>query len=537
MKRSLINRLLILVAWLTPAAACVYALVLVRRLTDIAGQLTWNADYVSQMAMAESAGSGGLPARAVIIQIGYFWLDLATYLVPAHRLLWEFGPAAMGLATVALVAWSAGRLAGRFAGLLAASLAVAASPLVLSTELAQAYHGSTWFAAAALGAYLCWLMTTGASRGLLVAVSSVVALVVGLATASDPLLIAVGDLPFAAAIVVAWRTAPPATRSPHVVAGAASLVSAAGLAAAASLIERLAGFGSSFPRGLTHVVTPAHLAGNMHQFITGVFEVAGMPHGGSALGLVLGLLLVAGVLVPLAQLVVSVRRPVDQARFAVIAYWSASAVFVAGAFILSDVPADFLENSARYLVSLFFVGAAAVPMWAAASPRRAAALALPAAVLILANAAAVEHDATTGAFEPSFSFALDEPISFLEAHGLTHGYAAYDEASPMSWKSGFALHVYPVTELFVAPGDLCGPPSPGRVCPYAYNSFSSWYEGKGGPTFILVDPYMVRLGQPPPDALDTPTGVYQVGRFRIYVYPDDVASHMGMPERFTRPLI
>jgi hypothetical protein len=43
--------------WLPPAAALVYAFVLVRRLPDIVDQLTWNADYVSVMTLAQTIGS------------------------------------------------------------------------------------------------------------------------------------------------------------------------------------------------------------------------------------------------------------------------------------------------------------------------------------------------------------------------------------------------------------------------------------------------------------------------------------------------
>jgi hypothetical protein len=218
---------------------------------------------------------------------------------------------------------------------------------------------------------------------------------------------------------------------------------------------------------------------------------------------------------------------------AVITFWSASAVSLAATFVFSDVPSDFLENSARYLVPMFYVAIATVPLWAAVNPRRLALIAVPACAFILGNAAAVEHDASTGAFENSFSVQLPEVISFLEQHGLTHGYAAYDEASPITLKSDFRIQVRPVTELFVNDAEKCAQP----ICPYAYNSVSDWYTSGSGLTFILVDPEMVRLGQPPPDTLESPMEVLHVGRFAIYVYADDVAIHMGLPTKFTRPLV
>jgi len=127
------------------------------------------------------------------------------------------------------------------------------------------------------------------------------------------------------------------------------------------LTDRLLGYTSSFPRGLTHFVPPERLSMHIHQLAAGLFEVAGMPHEGSALGVFLGLLLLAGVLLPLVWLVLSIRGSMLAPLLAVIAYWSASAIFLAAAFVFSDVPSDFGENSARYLVSTFFVAIATVP--------------------------------------------------------------------------------------------------------------------------------------------------------------------------------
>jgi hypothetical protein len=100
-------------------------------------------------------------------------------------------------------------------------------------------------------------------------------------------------------------------------------------------------------------------------------------------------------------------------------------------------------------------------------------------------------------------------------------------------KSDFDLLVRPVTEQFLTPDETCAQP----ICPYAYNSVADWYGGGSGPTFILYDAGIPHLGQPPLDTLDPAVNVLHVGRFAIYVYADDVARHMGIPRKFTRPLI
>jgi hypothetical protein len=519
--------------WLPPAAAIVYAFVLVRRLPDIVDQLTWNPDYVSGTTLAQSIGSGGKTGHAIIVQIGYFWFDLAALPLPFHKALWLYGPYAMALMTLGLLTWTAARLGGRFAALLTAALGLAASPLVLSTQAAGAYHGTTWFGTALLAAFLCWLLTSRPGRIAIVAIAVVVALMVGFTTASDPLLGPTGDTPFAAALVLVWLVRRKEVEKRALFTGLGVLGAAALVTVGLVLTDRLLGYTSSFPRGLTHFVPPERLSMHMQQLASGVFEVAGMPHGGSALGGVLGLLLVAGVVLPLTWLVLSVRGSMRAPLVAVVAYWSGSALFLAAAFVFSDVPSDFGENSARYLVSMFFVAVATVPLWAAQDPRRLAAIAVPASVFILGNAVSVEQDASAGSFENPFSLALPDAIAFLEQQGLTRGYAAYDEASPITLKSDFHLLVRPVTEQFLTSDETCAQP----ICPYAYNSVGDWYGGGSGPTFILFDAGIPHLGQPPSDTLDRPVNVLHTGRFAIYVYADDVASHMGIPRKFTRPLL
>lgn len=521
-----------MIRWLPPAAALVYAFVLLRRLPDIVGQLLWNADFVSGMVMAQSAGTTGRSGRAVAIQSGWFWYDLATFHLPSHREVWEYTPFVMAMVALALIAWTAWRLAGPFAGLLAASIGIAASPVVLATQLAQSYHGTTWLGAAVLAAYLGWILSGPMTRSAAIAWSIAVSLVGGYATATDPLLIPAGDVPFVLALIALWRWRHGDLR----LDGLATAAGIAFVSGVAVLANRLAGVGSSYPRGLTHLVPPNHLAGNARQLVSGIFEVAGMPHAGSALGVVLGLLLVGALLAPISWLIASHARGTSPAVLAVTIFWTGSTLSVAAAFLFSDIPADFQQNSSRYLGSMFFAAAATVPLWTAGSKLRSAVVVAPAALFILANASSVDQAAADQSFAPTFTPSLSTTIALLEQHGLNHGYAAYEFAAPITWKTDFALRIYPVTQVFVAPDDQCGPPAPGAICPFAYNSLSDWYRGSDGPTFILVAQGVARLGQPPPPGLDAVVAMYKLGNYSIYVYGDDVASHMGTPRRFTRPL-
>jgi hypothetical protein len=113
-------------------------------------------------------------------------LDLAVLPAPFHKLLWLYAPYAMALLALLLLTWVASRLGGRFAALLTAALGLAASPLVLSTQAAESYHGTTWLGTVLLAAFLAWLLMSRRGRMATMAVGLVVALLVGFATASEP---------------------------------------------------------------------------------------------------------------------------------------------------------------------------------------------------------------------------------------------------------------------------------------------------------------------------------------------------------------
>src|SRR5258708_32461441 len=77
---------------LPAGAALVYVFVLARRLPAGVGQLTWNADYVSVMTLAETIGSDGQTGHAVIVPVGYFWVGLAPRPLPFPTCPWLCAP-------------------------------------------------------------------------------------------------------------------------------------------------------------------------------------------------------------------------------------------------------------------------------------------------------------------------------------------------------------------------------------------------------------------------------------------------------------
>src|SRR5258708_29391829 len=183
----------------------------------------------------------------------------------------------MGLIALALLGWVASRLGGRFGALLTVSVGLAASRLVLLTQAAVSYHGRTWFGTALVAAFLCWLLTNRAGRIATTAVTLVVGLLVGFATASDPLLAPTGDASFAAALLLVWLVRRREVERRALMTGLGGLAAAGLVAAAIVLTDRLLGYTSSFPRGLTHFVPPERVSVHLQQLAGGLFEVAGMP--------------------------------------------------------------------------------------------------------------------------------------------------------------------------------------------------------------------------------------------------------------------
>ena len=78
-----------------------------------------NADISSAPVIGELFPKAPSDASTVL---GYhpwyttLWFELATHWVPFHRQLWEVGPWVAAVAGIVLVAWSAAKVAGRWAG-------------------------------------------------------------------------------------------------------------------------------------------------------------------------------------------------------------------------------------------------------------------------------------------------------------------------------------------------------------------------------------------------------------------------------------
>jgi hypothetical protein len=206
-----------------------------------------------------------------------------------------------------------------------------------------------------------------------------------------------------------------------------------------------------------------------------------------------------------------------------ILYWGLAAAATVAAVWVLELPAPG-GAGVRYLTPAFLAVAAVVPLWAAWIPRREVAVALAATVFCAMSAVALHRVATA---PPSlYQDEGEQVIALLESRGLERGYAGYWSAAPISWNSGGALEVLPVSPCASADG--------GTLCAFVLNRILSQYEPRSGAPSFVVDSSSIPVGAigGAPPALGPPAETLQVGTTMVHVYDYDVAARFGAPIEF-----
>ena len=515
-------------------AAAAYAVLLVPRIAGAGAAALHNSDALNSPLLGDSLGRGGagtiwLPGDTFVNAI---WFDAATRWLPGHRALWAWWPVALAGLTAVLVAVSVRRVAGRLAGWVGLGLGLAAPPIVLLNLLPQNFHVTTF----ANGALLGWFAVVVASGGLrdrrrLLAAALGLGLLTGLDAAADPLLVVTGLAPLlgTAALLRLRERGPGGGRL--LLAGAALTAAAAVAMAATSALTAASGI----------AVLPAegdgvHLAGlgrvgvNLGLAGSGLSRVAvgpllGRTGGpGSAWAWPAALLLLGGAAVGVglgARALVRPggRHPGGVAGRAHVLHWTLTAGFCLGAFLLTTVPAG--ENAVRYLVPLFYAAAALVPLAVTAGSARGLAAGAAAAwvglsAAGLATVPAAAYDSGPGAPDPATL------VPFLEAHGLTRGYASFWDANALTWAANSRIEVRPVMQ-----GAPCGDPGGRSLCAYHFNSADGWYDPRPvSRSFLLVHPGAACVSGAPDPATAAVVADYSVGGIEVVVVAGDLAAHL-----------
>jgi hypothetical protein len=77
--------------------------------------------------------------------------------------------------------------------------------------------------------------------------------------------------------------------------------------------------------------------------------------------------------------------------------------------------------------------------------------------------------------------------------------------------------------LLVSPVGNCG----AELCANRFFTIRSWYERKGGPTFLLVDAANAFIVAP--SFASTADETYRFGLLTLYLFAYDITSHIRVP--------
>jgi hypothetical protein len=519
--------------WAALPLAGVYLILLATRLGSVITNVNLDADAVSAPVIGQLFGAAPAHASVVLGEFGWYstlLFELATKWLPGHREIWVLAPLLMALAGAGLVAWSAWSVAGRFSASLSLTLLVCAAPATLRLELSLTQHAPDWFCCALLSAWLVLIVRYGALlRPLLLGLLTLaVGLIVGVNAASDPLLTVAGLIPFAAAVLIAGVVVR-GSHSPRTLGAGLATLAFTG-AFWGGTLALMSALGVSPEPGLhtSALAAPGKLVSNLGLWL---HSVAVLGHGdffGQDLRFATGLaVLCAGLsvgsllLVPrlsfglLRVSVVGGRDEAAASRAGFAVFWSASAVLLSAAFVVSATPVDI--HADRYLVGVVYALAALIPMAAAARPPTRVIALVGTCLLALAGVISMAkgEPAQNASGFPSPQTA--GAIARLAARQHARiGYAGYWDAAPVTWSTRFRVRVYPVS--------ICDQGQ--HLCRFDLHYISSWYEPHGQTrSFLLADPSLALVPAPPP-SLGRPAATYRVGQITMYVYPYDLAAQI-----------
>jgi hypothetical protein len=522
--------------WLVPVIlAAAYGAFFLARLRDSITALLWNSDYASGFTLAQTVAGLGSGGHTVISTTGAYvplWFGLLTAHLPFHRQLWEIAPTLIFIGTALVIGGSVARIAGRRAAAGAVMIVLIASPWTLAIVMAPVAHNTVYPATALLGAYLPWLIRREAlGRFTAVAVAVGAGVILGVAIASDALVIVTGVVPLGLAAVLA--VIQPSRRA-RVAGGYALMTVAAAVpvAIATNAIMKAVGYVITAPAlslaPLSSVWSHVRLLANGLRDLSNGYLGAGWPgtlHAevGTACTVVLILSLVALLAIGVRGSVSLLRRhrhdDRDLTRLLHVGYWFSSAVVVCGAFLFTTAAGNGLSPHESYYLTIVFSVAAMVTL--IDRPEVAARWLIPVGLAIFAVGSIIglKRD-YLNTYRPPLAAYASTIVRLAEIDHATTGYAGYWDASNLTWSTREHVRVRPLEQ--------CANPRGAPICPFFLMRSPYWYVAKPRRTFLLVDPsqlYVITL----PTGLGKPIASYRFGKITMYVYPYDIASRLGPP--------
>jgi len=546
------GRLYRLWPWLPLPVGAAYLVLLLVKFNQIVAATYLNADAASAPVVGELFGGSPAHRQVFLGQMGWFstlLFELATRSLPAHRQLWEMVPYAMVLASVAMIAWAAWRVAGRWAAAIAGVTILCAGPHTLGLLFSLNDHSTTWFSLALLAALLvffeappAWLKAWSAA---LIAV--VAGAIVGVNAASDLTLMVAGIVPIVFAAGLTW-----ALRPGRVQASAWWWI--VGAVVVAGICDAVTNSWAHHENVLTPpqyahntFATAEAIPTNFKLWWQSLMVLGNGGFFGQTLGFASGLQLLCAVLTLVALALVvrfawravagavprrwreheapgaapgpsvessvaSLGHEAQALRIAWCAFWGSSALLLSASFVFSSNPIDI--NSSRYLVGVIYAVASLLPLLATGALVARVAVTTGVTVFALSGLVSLFNNEELATSPVSYSL-YHQLEHYLDGKHLQLGYADYWDGAPIMWDTKMRIRAYPVQD--------CAP----NMCWSYLHMITSWYTTPRShqPTFLIND-----AAQPSPAAptatLGNASSVQQIGPFTVYVYPYDIASRM-----------
>lgn len=513
--------------WSFLPLAALYAVLLLAHLGHLLVNVYGDSDASSAPVLGEfyAARAGGKVIMANLPWFSTLIFELATKWLPAHREIWEIGPYLVGLLSIALMTWTAWRVAGRWAATLTAVILLCAGPPVLELMLWLNDHTTTWYSLVLLAAFLVIMAERGATLGWLplTALTLLIGVIAGINAASDKELLTSGVVPLLFASATIWALSPNASTKKIMISGGA-LAAVIGVSAVATTsIMHSAGvflayyelkFASLevfFSNGKLWLQSIAALGnGNFFGEPITFTTVLALACAALSIGIVL---LIPGYTWRYIRSRRAGDEPIDERLTVYMLFWTASLICLSASFIVSSAPA---AGTTRYLVGAVFAVAAMLPLLARSSVAARGAAVAGTLVFLLTSIIALNH--STAAKAPSARgpspHVAEAVAQAAESMNATLGYALYWDAAAITWRSNLRVRVAP---LIGCAG------SPTGICPGPFNYLESWYRPEPIRTFLLTD--TSGPGWTPPK-LGPAIATYRFGTVTMYVYDHDIVTSL-----------
>lgn len=516
--------------WAFLPLSLVYVVLALAHLNHMLVNVYGNADASSAPVLGEfyAARAGSNVILANLPWFSTLIFELATKWLPAHHLIWELGPLLFGLVAIALMAWAAWRVAGRWAAAVTAVILLCAGPPVLELMLWLNDHTTTWYSLALLAAFLVLLVERGATLGWLplTALTLCVGVIVGVNAASDKELLVSGLLPLLFASVALWVLSPNA-RTVKVMGLGLATAAVIGISAIATTsIMHSAGVFLAYYE--LKLATFEAISTNIKLWWQCIVVLGNGNFSGAAITFT-GVLALGCAALSLGLVLfiprytwryIAGRRsgeePIDERLSIYMMFWTASLVCLSIGFIASSAPAS--AESTRYLVGVVFAVAAMLPLLARGSVAARALVVAGTLVFVLTSTIAL-IDSPVVKTPPSAgpSPQVAEAVArTAERVGVTRGFAPDRDAAPITWRSNFKVQIAPFVGCAGGPAGLC---------PGTFNYLDAWYKPGSFRTFLLAD----SSGHPwaPPVALQRrAVATYKFGTVTMYIYNYDVVTSL-----------